>query len=130
LPILRVFKKKSKQPAISRADALDRIPVKNIQITETRLENGEVVISYPVTMRPFFASLVKRFGGPEVQIQTKKIQLDELGTSVWGMINGKFSVRQLVERFARTHHLEAREAEVSVTQFVRELGRRGLIGLR
>jgi len=127
---MRVFKKKSKDVPISRADALDRIPVKNIQITEARLETGEVVISYPVTMRPFFAGLVKRFGGPEVQIQMKKLQLDELGTSVWDMINGKFSVRQLVERFAKTHQLEAREAEVSVTQFIRELGRRGLIGLR
>jgi hypothetical protein len=125
-----VFKKKPKQPVISRVDALDRIPVKNIQITEARLESGEVVISYPVTTRPFFAGLVKRFGGPEVQIRTKKVQLDELGTSVWDMINGKSSVRQLVERFARTHRLEAREAEVSVAQFVRELGRRGLIGLR
>jgi hypothetical protein len=127
---MRVFKKKSKDVSISRAEALDRIPVKNIQITEARLETGEVVISYPVSMRPFFAGLVKRFGGPEVQIQMKKLQLDELGTSVWDMINGKFSVRQLVERFAKTHRLEAREAEVSVAQFVRELGSRGLIGLR
>jgi hypothetical protein len=126
---MRVFKKKSKDVPISRADALDRIPVKNIQITEARLETGEVVISYPVSMRPFFAGLVKRFGGPEVQIQMKKLQLDELGTSVWDMINGKFSVRQLVERFAKTHQLESREAEVSVAQFIRELGRRGLIGL-
>jgi hypothetical protein len=126
---MRVFKKKSKEPVISRAEALERIPVKNIQITETRLETGEVVISYPVTMRPFFAGLVRRLGGPEVQMQMKKLQLDELGTSVWDMVNGKSSVRQLVERFAKIHQLEAREAEVSVTQFIRELGRRGLIGL-
>jgi hypothetical protein len=127
---MKVFRKKSNQPSISRGDALNRIPVKNIQVTEARLESGEVVISYPVTMRPFFAGLVKRFGGPEVQIQMKKLQLDELGTSVWNMIDGKFSVRQLIERFARTHQLEAREAEVSVAQFLRELGRRGLIGLK
>ena len=127
---MKVFKKKSNQPSIGRGEALNRIPVKNIQVTEARLESGEVLISYPVTMRPFFAGLVKRFGGPEVQIQMKKLQLDELGTSVWDMIDGKFSVRQLIERFARTHQLEAREAEVSVAQFLRELGRRGLIGLR
>ena len=127
---MRAFRKKSKAPSISRAEALDRIPVKNTQITEARLETGEVIISYPVTMRPFFAGLVKRFGVPEVQIQMKKLQLDELGTSVWGMINGKLSVRQLVERFAATHRLEAREAQVSVAQFIRELGGRGLIGMR
>ncbi|MEJ2102218.1 MAG: PqqD family protein, partial [Desulfobacterales bacterium] len=117
-------------PSTSRAEALGRVPVKNIQITEARLETGEVLISYPVAVRPFFARLVKRFDGPEVQIQMKKLQLDELGTSVWDMINGKLSVRQLVGRFAKTHRLEAREAEVSVTQFIRELGKRGLIGLR
>ena len=127
---MRVFKKKPTEPSISRAEALERIAVKSTQITEARLVTGEIVISYPVTMRPFFAGLVKRFGGPEVQIRMKKLQLDELGTSVWDMIDGKFSVRKLVERFAKTHQLEAREAEVAVTQFIRELGRRGLIGLR
>jgi hypothetical protein len=127
---MRVFKKKPTEPSISRAEALERIAVKSTQITEARLETGEIVISYPVTMRPFFAGLVKRFGGPEVQVRMKKLQLDELGTSVWDMIDGKFSVRKLVERFAKTHQLEAREAEVAVTQFIRELGRRGLIALR
>jgi len=127
---MRVFKKKPKGPSISRAEALDRIPVKNRQISENRLETGEIVIRYPVTMRPFFAGLAKRFGGQEVQIQMKKLQLDELGTSVWNLMDGNRSVRQLVKMFAETHQLETREAEVSVTQFVRELGRRGLIGMR
>jgi len=127
---MRVFKKKPQGPSINRAEALDRIPVKNLQISEDRLETGEVVINYPVTMRPFFAGLVKRFGGPEVQAQMKKFQLDELGTAVWNLMDGKRSVRQLVKIFAGTHRLEPREAEVSVTQFIRQLGRRGLIGMR
>ncbi len=127
---MRVFKKKLQRSSISRAEALDRIPVKNLQISENRLETGEVVINYPVTMRPFFAGLVKRFGGPEVQTQMKKFQLDELGTAVWNLMDGKRSVRQLVKIFAGTHRLEPREAEVAVTQFIRELGRRGLIGMR
>lgn len=94
------------------------------------METGEVVINYPVTIRPFFAGLVKRFGGQEVQTQMKKFQLDELGTAVWNLMDGKHTVRQLVKIFAGTHRLEPREAEVSVTQFIRELGRRGLIGMR
>jgi hypothetical protein len=81
-------------------------------------------------MRPFFAGLAKRFGGQEAQIQTKKLQLDELGTLVWNLIDGERSVQQVVKMFAATHRLETREAEVSVTQFIRELGRRGLIGMR
>jgi hypothetical protein len=127
---MRLFSKRPKGPTISRAEALDRIPVKNRQISENRLETGEVVIHYPVTMRPFFTGLAKRFGGREAQIQIKKLQLDELGTSVWNLMDGDRSVRQLVKMFAETHQLEIREAEVSVTQFIRELGRRGLIGMR
>ena len=127
---MRVFKKKPKGPSISRAEALNRIPVKNSQISEKRLEGGEIVIHYPITVRPLFAGLIKRFGGPEVQTQTKKLQLDELGTAVWDLVDGKRSVRQLVNTFAGMHRLEPREAEVSVTQFVRELGRRGLIAMR
>ena len=126
---MRVFKKKPKGPTISRAEALNRIPVKNIQITEDRSETGEVLIGYPVTIRPFLASLVKRFGGPEEQVQTKKLQLDTLGSSVWDLLDGKRSVRQLIQIFTETHQLQPREAEVAVTQFIRELGRRGLIGL-
>ena len=126
---MRVFKKKLKGPAVSRAEALDRIPAKNVQITEDRLETGEVLIGYRVTIRPFFATLVKRFGGPEEQVQTKKLQLDTLGSSVWDLLDGKRSVRQLIQIFAETHQLQPREAEVAVTQFIRELGRRGLIGL-
>ena len=126
---MRVFKKKPKGPTISRAEALNRIPVKNIQISENRLETGEVLICYPVTIRSFFASLVKRFGGPEEQVQTKKLQLDTLGSTVWDLLDGKRSVRHLIQIFAETHQLQPREAEVAVTQFIRELGRRGLIGL-
>jgi hypothetical protein len=127
---MRLFKKKPKGPTISRAAALDRIPVKNRQISEERLETGEVLIRYPVIMRPFFAGLAKRFGGQEVQTRMKKLQLDELGSSVWNLMDGNRSVRQLVKMFAETHQLETREAEVSVTQFIRELGRRGLIAMR
>jgi hypothetical protein len=127
---MRVFKKKPKGPTISRAEALDRIPVKNRQVSENHLESGEIVISYPVTVRSFFSGLAKRFGGQEVQTRIKKLQLDGLGSAVWSLIDGKRSVRQLVQLFAETHQLESREAEVSVTQFLRELGRRGLIGMR
>jgi len=127
---MRVFKKKPKGPPISRAVALDHIPVKNVQITEDRLETGVIVISYPVTIRSFFSGLLKRFGAPQNRIQMKKLELDELGTSVWDLMDGKSSVRQLVKIFGQTHKLEPREAEVSVTLFIRELGRRGLIGMR
>jgi len=126
---MRVFEKKRKKPQINRAEALKCTPVISAKVVEDRLESGAVIIRYPVTIRPFFATWVKRFGGPDNDIQTKELQLDELGSAVWDLLDGKRSVRQLIQIFAETHQLQFREAEVAVTQFIRELGRRGLIGL-
>jgi hypothetical protein len=127
---MKVFKKKSKGIQVSREDALKCIPVKNIQITENRLESGEIIIRYPITMRPWIAGLVKRFGHPQDKTQTKKLQLDELGVAVWKLIDGYRPVRQIIQAFAESHRLQMREAEVAVTEFLRELGKRGLIGLQ
>ncbi len=127
--IMRAFKKKRKKPQISRAAALKCTPVISSKVVEDRLESGAVIIRYPVTIRPFFATVVKRFGGPDDYVQTKTLELDKLGSSVWDLLDGKRSIRRLIQIFAETHQLQFREAEVAVTQFIRELGKRGLIGL-
>jgi hypothetical protein len=127
---MKVFKKKARTGTLSRSDALRYCPVKNREIKEFRLENDLLEIHYPTTMRPWIAGLVKRLGGPPENTQIKKLQLDILGTAVWEMIDGKRSVRQIVQAFAETHRLQTKEAEVAVTEFIRKLGRRGLIGLR
>ena len=115
---------------LSRAEALAYKPVKSQQISETRLESGEVLIEYPLAVRPLIAAVARRLGKSENLVQTKKLQLDELGTSVWDLVDGKRSVRRIIKIFAENHRLENREAEVSVTSFIRELGKRGLLGLQ
>ena len=127
---MRVFKKKPEAYSISRSQALAHTPVKSLQITEVRLETGEVLIEYPLSVRPWIAAVARRLGGKQNVVQTKKLQLDALGTSVWDLVDGNRSVKRIVKIFAETHRLENREAEISVTQFIRELGRRGLIGMQ
>ena len=127
---MKVFRKKRKAVYGDRTAAFKFIPVKSIQITEERLESGEILIHYPVTLRPWIAGLVKRFSGSQGELRTKPLQLDQLGTEVWELIDGKRSVRRIIEMFAETHQLQIREAEVAVSQFIRLLGQRGLIGLR
>ena len=130
MPNMKVFRKKAKSSELSRLEALRYNPVKSTEIKEFRIENDLVEIHYPTTMRPWIAGLIKRFGGPSENTQKKKLQLDELGTAVWEMMDGKRSVGQIVHAFAETHRLQPKEAEVAITEFIRELGRRGLIGLR
>ena len=128
--IMTLFKKIKRESRISRSAALDCKPFKSAEVTEARLETGEVLLVYSMRVRPWFAGLVKRFGGPDGQTHTKKIHLDLLGTATWDLIDDNRSVRQIIEKFARRHQLHPREAEVAVTGFLRDLGRRGLIGLR
>ena len=127
---MRVFKKKLAANSISRSQALAYTPVKSVQITEVRLETGEVLIEYPLAVRPLIAAVARRLGRQQNLVQTKKLQLDTLGTSVWDLVDGNRSVSRIIKIFAKTHRLENREAEISVTQFIRELGKRGLLGLR
>jgi hypothetical protein len=127
---MTVFKKKAGGTLQARSEALKRIPVKNLRVEEGRSESGEIIIRYPVSMRPWIAGVIKRLGGSPDGVRNKKLQLDVLGTEVWNLIDGRRSVRRIIEVFAETHRLQSREAEAAVTQFIRQLGQRGLIGLR
>jgi hypothetical protein len=126
---MKVFRKKSGASHLSRAQALEYTPVKSREISEIRLESGEVVIEYPLIVRPWIAAVARRLGGPQNRKQTKKLQLDAMGTSVWDLVDGERSARMIIQIFAKTHRLENKEAEVSVTSFIRQLGQRGLLGL-
>ncbi|MEJ2476543.1 MAG: PqqD family protein [Desulfobacterales bacterium] len=121
-------KKKSGLP--SREDALECTPIKNDGVEESRLENGELQLSYPVTSRPWLAGLARRLGRKPYETYHKKLQLDALGTEVWELMDGGTRVRDVIRQFAARHRLQQREAELAVTRFLRELGKRGLIGLR
>jgi hypothetical protein len=124
------FRKRKPEPTMSRADALKCIPVRNSQVSEERQEGGEAILAYPITVRPWFAGLVRRFGGNADGTRMKRLQLDALGTDVWMLLDGKRSVQSIVAEFAQKHRLHPKEAEVSVTQFLRQLGKHGIIGLK
>jgi hypothetical protein len=122
--------KKPSPPPLTRTDALGCIPVKSRHVREQRLESGEVLVCYPVAVRPWMAKLAGWLGGRDSPPRTAKLQLDQLGSDVWAMLDGQTPLRRIAEAFAADQRLERKEAEVAVTQFIRELGRRGLIGLR
>ncbi|MCU0559300.1 MAG: PqqD family protein [Desulfobacterales bacterium] len=115
---------------MSREEALGCTPVKNRHVSASRRVGGEVVLHYPVSPPPWVARVARWFGQPPGPPRIGKLQLDVLGTAVWDMIDGRRSLREIAAAFAATHQLEPKEAQVAVSQFARELGRRGLIGLR
>ena len=72
--------------------------------------------------------------GREIKLSKKfifeiNLALDELFTNIisYGIEDDN---EHVIKVFAETHRLENREAEISVTHFIKELGRRGLLGLQ
>ncbi len=72
MQIMKVFRKKSGASHLSRAEALEYTPAKSRQISEIRLETGEVVIEYPLMARPWIGAVARRLGGPQMPKANQK----------------------------------------------------------
>ena len=125
-----LFRKKSTVSGLARSEALGCTPVKNAAVVERRLETGEALLTYPIRLRPWLGRLFGRVAGGRAAGFTRRLQLDTLGTQVWDLMEEGQTVDRLIHVFARMHQLPPREAEVCVTRFLYELGRRGIIGLQ
>ncbi len=114
---------------LTRDQALSFTPVRNNVVSWKVLDSGLVQIEYKLVLKPFLQSIFERFGGASQEAPTRKLELDALGSQVWHLIDGSRTTAELIETFARSHKISNQEAEQSVTLFLRELGRRGLIAL-
>ncbi len=123
------FFRTRKEPALPRDRALACVPVRNPEAGENRTDEG-ILLSYPVEVKPWFQGIFRHVAGRESGIIVRKLQLDAMGSAVWEMIDNRRSVREIAELFAEEHGLGRREAEIPVSAFLRELGRRGLVALR
>lgn len=127
---MRLSSKKKPPEGPTRTEALAGIPEVSPAVSWELLENGEVIIEYPLQLKPFFIQLISRFRKTREQKITKKLQLDTIGSLVWLMFDGDNDVKKIIRTVAQAQDLSLQEAEVSVTTFIRELGRRGLLLIR
>ena len=58
----------------------------------------------------------------------RKVVLDPIGSDVWRMCDGETPISEVGKLLQRQYKLGAREAELSLQQFFKDLGRRGYIG--
>lgn len=127
---VRTMKAAKFSEPITRSESLNCRPVRNSHVKENRIESGEILISYTISVRPWITAIARAMGKNPGMKHERKIQLDELGTSVWDLIDGKRSVRRIIKKFAGKYHIHEKESEISVTRFLRMLGKRGLIGFK
>ncbi len=116
--------------AAQRARNLDMLPVRNTLVREETLEGGLVRLTYLSAYKPWFAGIARRAGVWDGRPLERKLELDVLGSLCWGMIDGLNSVRDMAAGLAARYSLPAREAEISVAAFLRELGKRGIVGFQ
>ena len=60
----------------------------------------------------------------------KKIELDQIGSEVWELCDGTHSVEGISQAISRSYKLNKRQAETSVTAYLKMLADRRLIGLQ
>ena len=93
-----------------------------IAATKERPDGGLVVTLR--VRRPRWQQLLGAASGGE-----RSFGLDAYGRDVFEACNGKRSVKAIVRRFAKAHHVSMAEAEMSVTAFLKTLLSRGMIGM-
>ena len=60
----------------------------------------------------------------------KKVELDEIGSDVWEMCDGSHTVETIAKAIGVSYRLNKRQAEVSVTAYLRMLAERRLVATR
>lgn len=116
---------RKKRPQLSREQVMRSRPVRNVLLQWTRGADGKVVITIP--RRQDWVGRIANifFAIPK----TRQLILDdEVGSTVWTICDGEHTISSIVDHLCKTYQLTRKEAEVSVTEFLRQLGRRRLVG--
>jgi hypothetical protein len=115
----------ARRSRLSSDQALAILPIHNTTVVWTRTEDGEILLKVPRRSDRIGNALARLFRLPD----HKDILLDEVGASVWELCDGQHDIRTIVAEMGAKYKLNRREAEVSVTTYIKTLGERKLIGL-
>lgn len=114
-------------PQLSKNEAFAAVPVPSRELKVLLTAEGLVRLSYPIRLHPWLARLVPR---QAAAVARRTIELDGMGSFVWNHIDGDRSVRGLADLVTERYACLPVEAENAVADFLRQLGRRGIIGMR
>jgi len=120
----------SRRPAIDRRSSLALQPLRNPRVAWTPQDGGgPVAIEIPLERRPvprpllWLASKLARKEPPA----TRRLELDPVGSFVWRAADGRRTVRELIWLLAAEYHLNRKDAEVALLEFLRQLSSRNLL---
>ncbi len=105
---------------------MSAVPVPSADVRIQTTHQGLVRISYPISLKQWIARLLPQ----DISLPIRTLELDSMGSFVWSHIDGKRSVQNLAGIVAKHYECHPSEAEHAVAIFLRQLGQRGIIGLR
>jgi hypothetical protein len=114
-------------PKLTKLEALAAVPVASGDVAVQLTGEGLVRLSYPVRLNPWLRRLLPRVAAAGTR---RTVELDGMGSFVWSHIDGNRTVGGLADLVAGHYACLPVEAELAVAEFLRQLGRRGIIGMR
>jgi len=122
------FWKKAPEETLTREDSLGAVVHANQRLRAAHKEDGTVTLYAPFRASPMVERLSRWLGGPDEPPEAK-IELDEVGSFVWTMCDGRTTVREMIARLAEKYKLGRKEASSSLTVFLRSLAQRNLVAV-
>ena len=113
-----------KKPELSRVQSLDARALRNSGVRVVRDADGVATLYVPFRASGVVDTLCRWLRVPPSEA---KFELDEVGTFVWDLCDGANPIREMVEQLSARYKLSRKEAEASLTIFLRNLVRRGLV---
>lgn len=104
---------------------LNLVPLKQEGVDEERNEDGNVVLIYPKNLSRFELILHRYLGGPVVI----RRPLDEMGTAIWDMCDGKHTIGEICENMERIFMEKIEPTVPRVLKFIDMLYKLNLIVL-
>jgi len=103
---------------------LNSLPARNDLLEWEKTDKGEAQITVMRIDSWKVRLLSKLFYVP----RKRTITLDDVGTEIWQMCNGRTSVGQMIEQLRKKYKLDRKEAEVSLLQYLKTLGQKRFVG--
>jgi hypothetical protein len=117
---------KPKAAKFSTGDFLHSVPHRNHAMRLVPLSGKAVLAEVPLR-RPKY--LVPPLSWVIPFSSHRRVELDATGASVLELCDGRRTVEEVIEVFARTNTLSFRESQLSVTPFLRMLAERGILAI-
>ena len=113
-----------RRPRVTPEQILGSRPVRNESVSVEETEDGRLRIVAQRRNDWWIRALNVVLPIP----RERRVELDEAGRQVWEMCDGEHTLRDMIDVFQERHKLTRMEAEWSLRNYLKDLGKRNLVG--